>query len=48
VQDLLDSASTVGVTTEGAIGKGLKDFELVAALLAAVLIGGHNAIYQGD
>jgi hypothetical protein len=35
------------VTTQGAIGEGLKDFELLTALLAAVLIGGHSAIYQG-
>jgi hypothetical protein len=47
VQDLLERASTIRVATQGAIGEGLKDFELLTALLAAVLVGGHSAIYQG-
>ncbi len=47
MQDLLERASTIGVATQNAIGERLEDFELFTALLAAVLVGGHSAIYQG-
>ena len=47
MEHLLDRAPTVGMAAQGAIGERLKDFELLAALLAAVLVGGHSAIYQG-
>jgi hypothetical protein len=47
MENLFEWASTIGVATQGAIGERLKDFELLTALLAAVLVGGHGAIYQG-
>ena len=47
MQDLLEWSSAIGVTAQGAIRERLEDFELFTALLAAVLVGGHNAIYQG-
>ena len=47
MQDLLERASTIGVATQHAIGERLEDFELFTALLAAVLVGGHSAVYQG-
>ena len=47
MQDLFERASTIGVATQSAIGERLEDFELFTALLAAVLVGGHNAVYQG-
>ena len=47
MQHLLERASAIGVAPQGAIGERLKDFELFTALLAAVLVGGHSAIYQG-
>jgi hypothetical protein len=46
MQHLLEGASAIGVTPQGAIGERLEDFELFTALLAAVLVGGHGAIYQ--
>jgi hypothetical protein len=47
VEDLLDRPAAVWVAAQSAIRERLKDFELLAAFLAAVLIGGHYAIYQG-
>ena len=47
MKHLLDGATAVGVTPEGAIGERLEHFEALTALLAAVFVGGHNAIYQG-
>ena len=47
MENLLERASTIGMAPQSAIGERLKDFELFTALLAAVLVGGHNAIYQG-
>jgi hypothetical protein len=47
MQYLLERASAIGVAPQRAIGERLEDFELFTALLAAVLVGGHSAIYQG-
>ena len=47
MQYLFERATAVGMTAERTIRKGLKDFELFAAFLAAVLIGRHSAINQG-
>ena len=47
MQDLLEGAPALRVAPQGAVGERLEDFELFTALLAAVLIGGHDAIYQG-
>jgi len=47
MQYLFERTSAVGMTPQGAVGERLKDLELFTALLAAVLVGGHNAIYQG-
>ena len=46
MQDLFERASTIGVATKSAIRERLEDFELFTALFAAVLVGGHSAIYQ--
>jgi hypothetical protein len=47
MQHLLERASAIGVAAQGAVRERLEDFELFTALLAAVLVGGHSAIYQG-
>ena len=46
MQNLLQGTSAIGVAPQGAVGERLEDFELFTALLAAVLVGGHGAIYQ--
>lgn len=46
MQYLLERAPAIGVAPQGAVGERLEDFELFTALVAAVLVGGHGAIYQ--